>query len=147
MAKKELSLQRKYLSEENRKWPDRLTNVHRDYWPKDGQARRAAVWRSRTFLVQVYFEDVGVMRMSVCRTELDGAGMWKDGISWEELQRLKDECGYGCSDAVEVYPRNMDVVNVANMRHVWVLPYPLPFAWRGAKSPNDQAERQEERRQ
>ena len=31
---------------------------------------------------------------------------------------------------MEVYPRTADLVNVANMRHLWVLPELLPFAWR-----------------
>ena len=31
--------------------------------------------------------------------------------------------------AVEVFPADDQVVNVANMRHLWVLPEPLPFAW------------------
>jgi hypothetical protein len=37
------------------------------------------------------------------------------------------------ADAVEVYPPAGDVVNVANMRHLWVLRDRLPFAWRGGK--------------
>jgi hypothetical protein len=47
------------------------------------------------------------------------------------LQRLKAECGYADRDAVEVYPRERDVVNVANLRHLWVMREPLAFAWRG----------------
>jgi hypothetical protein len=37
--------------------------------------------------------------------------------------------GFGAADALEVYPRDGDVVNVANIRHLWVLRDPLPWAW------------------
>jgi hypothetical protein len=34
--------------------------------------------------------------------------------------------------AVEIYPADGDVVAVANMRHLWLLPEAPAFAWRGA---------------
>lgn len=45
-----------------------------------------------------------------------------DGITWDDLQWLKAAVGFGDREAVEVFPRDCDVVNVANMRHLWVLP-------------------------
>jgi hypothetical protein len=74
-----------------------------------------------------------VVRLSVCRTSLAG-DRWQDGITWDELQRLKRECGYGDADAIEVFPADTDVVNVANMRHLWVMADPIACAWR--KTPN-----------
>jgi len=72
-----------------------------------------------------------IVRLSVLRTSLDTAGGWQQDITWEELQRLKREAGYGDHDAVEVFPPDADVVNVANIRHLWILePGHLPFAWR-----------------
>lgn len=91
------------------------------------------VLRSREFLAQIYNEN-GHVRISVCRTELDSEGYWKDGISWEELQRIKNECGFADQCAVEVYPPESDVVNVANMRHLWILPEPPAFAWRAKEA-------------
>lgn len=38
------------------------------------------------------------------------------------LAQVYEEAGYGDRDAFEAYPRQADVVNVANMRHLWVLP-------------------------
>ena len=69
------------------------------------------------------------MRLSINRTTLDG-DRWQEGLEWETLQALKNELGYAAHDAVEVFPAAADVVNVANMRHLWVLSEPLPFAWR-----------------
>jgi hypothetical protein len=52
-----------------------------------------------------------------------------DGIAWEDLQRLKAEIGKGDYCAVEIYPRDRDLVNVANMRHLWLLPEVPGYCW------------------
>lgn len=102
-------------------------------WPPVGLPQGLArVWRSRDFLVQEYASVDGVVRLSVNRAGVDGSGRWRQDITWDELQRLKREAGFGEREAVEVFPADVDVVNVANMRHLWVLPewMRLPFAWR-----------------
>ena len=38
--------------------------------------------------------------------------------------------GFGDRDAVEVYPADNAIVNVANMRHLFVFENPLPYVWR-----------------
>lgn len=121
--------QRRQLERDNAKWPEQLKEIPRSEWLNhDGPQLR--VWRSRAFLVQEYPATFpATVRLSVCRTSLAG-DRWQDGIEWEELQRLKSECGYGDSDAVEVFPADKDVVNVANMRHLWVMDVPVEFAWR-----------------
>lgn len=121
---------RRALDADNRHEPLALRIVHRNDWPAYRPERIMEVWRSRDFLLQVFKESDGIERLSICRTQLDGQ-RWQDGISWDDLQRLKRECGRGDRDAVEIYPADADVVNVANMRHLWVLPIALPFKWRG----------------
>lgn len=124
--------QRRELARINAKLPLALQEVPRDQWP-DSQARNESlvrVLRSRGFLVQVFREEgQAELRLSILRTTLDG-DRWQDGISWDELQRLKAEAGYGDRDAVEIYPAARDVVNVANIRHLWVMREPVSFAWR-----------------
>lgn len=119
------------LSRENARHPAWLVPIPRAEWPIGYPAHLLEAWRSRDWLVQV-FEDGGTLRLSVCRTALAPRGeRWADGISWDDLQRLKRECGRGHLDAVEIYPADRDVVNVANMRHLWLVePGVLPFAWR-----------------
>jgi hypothetical protein len=120
----------KYLREESAKWPEQLTEVPREQWPQRMHPGLVRVLRSRAYLVQV-FHDAGVVaRLSVSRTALAPDGGWEADIPWEDLQRLKAEAGYGKHDAVEVFPRAGDEVNVANMRHLWVLAEPLHFVWR-----------------
>lgn len=88
------------------------------------------VLRSRDFLVQEFAANAPAkVRLSVCRTTLYG-DRWQDGITWDDLQQIKRECGYGDADAIEVFPADADVVNVANMRHLWVMSEPVACAWR-----------------
>lgn len=88
------------------------------------------MWANAYFLVQEFQEDEGVIRLTVNTTSIGSSGRWKDGISWDALQEIKSVVGYGDRDAVEIYPRDSDVVNVANMRHLWIMPDPISFAWR-----------------
>jgi hypothetical protein len=126
---------RRLLQAENKLWPSHLVEVPRHEWPADaeGSAQRIAVWRSSRLLVQEFAEPSGIIRLSVNRTNLNGQGDWDDGLSWDELQAVKDAVGFAEDDAVEVFPAHADIVDVANMRHLWVLPYALPFAWRTPK--------------
>lgn len=121
--------QRRQLERDNAKQPNTLQEIPRWQWPNPN-APQLRVLRSRDFLVQEFAADApAVVRLSVCRTSLAG-DRWQDGITWDELQRLKHECGYANRDAVEVFPADIDLVNVANMRHLWVMAEAVSFAWR-----------------
>lgn len=91
------------------------------------------VWRSRKYLVQLYEETApgypGLLRMSVNRTTVNPDGSWQDGITWDELQTIKREIGYGDRCAVEVYPADQNVINVANIRHLWIFEQAPSFVW------------------
>lgn len=122
---------RKAIEAENRTFPKKLA---RQEIPKDQMLPKGLleVWRSRDYLLQVYAVRPGMVRLSVNRTVHTGYD-WRDNIPWEDLQRLKAECGRGHLDAVEVYPREVDVVDVAAMRHLFVFEDKLlDFAWRDA---------------
>ena len=128
--------QRRELKRQNAKMPRELRLVPRKEWPLEHQrGPLSRVWRSRDFLVQEYAEMAPVLvRLSVLRTTLDPkAGRWVDGITWDELQAIKAECGYDQHDALEMYPPDSDVVNVANLRHLWVMRELQTFAWRGGR--------------
>lgn len=126
--------QRRQLERNNAKLPERLQEIPHHEWPANAPMSIMRVFRSRDYLVQEYREPnpLVISRLSICRTSISG-NRWKDGITWDELQRIKNECGYGNIDAIEIYPADNDVVNVANMRHLWVLDAPIPFAWRKQK--------------
>jgi len=119
-----------HLRKENEKQPDRLEIVPVEKWPRK-EPGLIALWRSKKFLVQIYSSsDAKPLRLSVCKTAINQQGEWQGDITWEELQEIKSQCGYGHLDAVEIYPKEKDVVNVANMRHLWVLSGSIEFAWR-----------------
>lgn len=130
-----LKAKRQVLRETNARYPLTMTAVPETEWPQAladlMESKPVKVWRSRHFLAVLYQEPRKVnLRLSVSRTTLRDDGRFMDGITWDELQSVKSECGYGDCDAVELYPRDCDVVNVSNMRHLWLLPGLAPFAWR-----------------
>lgn len=124
--------QRRELARENAKCPTCVAEVPRDEWPSGVASHPRApvrIWRSRDFLVQQFDAPAPALcRLSILRTSLQG-DRWADGIAWDELQRLKAEAGYADAWAVELFPDDAEVVNVANIRHLWLLPTAPAFAW------------------
>lgn len=130
MTKDQVEYAKTYLATENSKFSRKLAAVPKP-WPDTPISReRIAVWRSNQFMVQVFKEDNGIVRLTVNRVAIDNLGNWKQDVSWDDLQNIKRECGFSDCFAVEIYPEDEHIVNVSNMRHLWVLPEPLPFGWR-----------------
>lgn len=83
-------------------------------------------------IVLVYRESSGyerpehVTRLTIFRTR------WhrRKRFTWEELQGLKSAAGYGKQQAVEIYPADRHIVNRVDMRHLWIMPFTLAFAWK-----------------
>ena len=103
-----------------------FSEVPRHEWPRENK-NLFKVFLSSQFLVQEYRED-GVIRLSICQTKRKGS-KWADGITWDQLQEIKNAVGYHDKCAVEVFPERSKVVNVANMRHLFVLPERPDFTW------------------
>lgn len=125
-----------YARAEAARRPATLTEIPRARWPAHYLTDPKAptkVYESRKYLAQLY--DVGaregrtVMRLSVCRVTLKEDGRWEEGLQWDELMQVKREIGFAELYAVEVYPQDSEVVNVANMRHLWLLATPLTIGW------------------
>lgn len=117
---------RKGLQRESHTMPRTMTK--QDHAPQETSDPHG-VWRSRDFLAMSYINAAtGTLRLSICRTKVDNQGMWLADITWDELQRIKRECGYGDKWAVEIFPPDEHVVNVANFRHLWLVDMPA-FAW------------------
>lgn len=126
---------RRLAKKQAKKYPIGLREVPRADWPgkmPDGLNR---VFRSQDYLVQEFLEADGTIRLSVSCALVTGnpAGnaRWnEDGLSWDELMAVKQQCGYGTSWAVEIYPEADLVVNVANMRHLWIMPFHRTIGWK-----------------
>lgn len=123
--------QRRTANKINRqRLPARMTDIPREQWPaafEDDFAKRIRVLVNRRYLVQVSQGD-GCLRLSVNRIEAVGHS-WRGGVSWDELQQIKQDAGYGDRWAVEIFPADGHVVDVAAMRHLWLLPEKPAFAW------------------
>jgi len=132
MTRKELRERQRYLEKANSKYTDRMVVIPKDQWPLDisnNLVERIRVLRNNKFLVQIFSEKTSI-RISVSRTELGKDGKWSENISWDDLQLIKHKIGFGDRMAVEIYPMDIDVVNVANMRHLWILNDDLDIGWK-----------------
>jgi hypothetical protein len=125
----DLKLMRKQLEKDNAKRPEILTPLPKEKWPEDRAGSIIEVWLSKTFIVQVHQEPAGILRLSCNRTSMDQFGGWEQNLSWDELMEIKRQVGHGESFAVEILPEDSQIVNVANMRHIWILPQPV-CGWR-----------------
>jgi hypothetical protein len=110
---------------------DNLQEVPQELWiTLNPNRKRIRALSGDTYVIQILDEGSGIHRICVNRHD------WEEGISWDDLQAIKNACGYQDFDAVEVYPKHDDVLNVGNFRHLWVMPILLPFVWRVASDPN-----------
>lgn len=99
-------------------------------WPEavPGHVRPSEFWLSSAFMAQVFELEGGAVRVSINRTSRSG-GDWEARITWDELQAVKEAIGFGGFWAVEIYPPADSVVNVANIRHLFILSEAPAFAW------------------
>ena len=79
-----------------------------------------AIWQSEKFKVYA-FKDANVVRLDIERKDK------QDGITWDELQQIKNDCGFADCDAIEFYPSQKDVINTGNLRHLYVFFEKLPL--------------------
>lgn len=115
------------MSDRPRVWTRAMTEVHGDEWPVmlGIESVPVRVWRSNDYLAVLYQQRAdGHRRLTVNRTRKGADGKWRDGITWDELQRVKDECLGPETWCVEVYPARSALVNENNQRHLWVLDGP-----------------------
>jgi hypothetical protein len=91
-------------------------------WPED--ARKAA--ENGVFVVMIREIDTAWGR--VAHAWIRTASEAPD-ITWAEKQRIKDELFGRERLAVEVFPPQSEMVDAANLYHIWVLPagFALPF--------------------
>jgi hypothetical protein len=123
---------RKYKLE-CKSFPAELLAIPKFQWPKGDSynSQCQGVWRSREYAVFAWMEPgKSCLRLTFQKTEIDRqTGRWRDGLTWDTMMKLKDEAGYGDHWAVEVYPPREHVVDVVNLRHIWLLNEKPDYAW------------------
>lgn len=125
--KQRRALKRKF-ERESKDWPDELKLVDSGDLPEGEKAGMIEIWRSNQFLVQIHEHNEAVQRMSVATVD---PRKHPDGLHWDVLQRLKREVGRGDWEAVEMYPADLDQIDVEGMRHLWLFKggLKLPFGF------------------
>lgn len=101
---------------------------HSSFPPERNRKHPHHVYQSSQYLVQIFIESETLTRITVNSVNRRGNN-WQDGITFDELQAIKSAVGYGDKCAVEVYPEDSELINDANMRHLWVLNERPDFAW------------------
>lgn len=98
-----------------------ITAADRERFPAVRDIVRA--YFNDLYSVQVYSvpTDMGLVQHLIVRAQLGGEPPWRD------MQRIKDELVGPEAYAVQVYPHAADVVDQADVYHLWVLPQELPF--------------------
>lgn len=105
-----------------------MQEIPKSEWPimpECGKLPRR-IWLSRDYLAQLYADKCesafcgSYLRLSVNKTKRNGSD-WRDGITWDELQRIKNECLGPEVWCAEAYPAESELVNVASIRHLYVL--------------------------
>ena len=76
------------------------------------------VWKNNWYIVQVAREDTdwGMVRRLMIRRN-DGESV----RTWADMQRIKNELCGPESVGLEVFPRESELVDEANVYHLWVL--------------------------
>lgn len=82
-----------------------------------------AIWESELYRVYAY-KDESAIRLDIERK--DG----QDGITWDQMQTIKNACGFEDQDAIEFFPKEVDVINTGNLRHLYVFFEKLPLVRR-----------------
>jgi hypothetical protein len=77
--------------------------------------------RNAVFSVLVRYVRGGVVHLAV-------SSLTQVRPTWPEMQRIKDELAGSDATAVEVYPPQSEIIDEADMYHIWVLPGPLWFS-------------------
>jgi hypothetical protein len=102
----------------------------KDWYISDNKNRpdRLTAWHSEDFTVQVFTVAGGVVRLAINRNQqIFSPFLFEDGISQLDLQEIKQACGFGDWWGVEVYPPKSHILNIINVRHLWLIPQsPLP---------------------
>jgi hypothetical protein len=95
-----------------------FVEIPRSGWPTEIEPPIGMTRLFKNARLLVFFCDRpgGLQLMMVQR--IDG----RDGLTWDELYETKNVLGFADFEAVEIYPRVDMLVNVANMRHLWLLP-------------------------
>lgn len=78
------------------------------------------VWEDETYFAAA-FQEKTCIRLDIQRKDE------RSGLTWDDLRQIKNECGFSDYDGIEFYPRENDVLNTGNFRHLYLFSEALPL--------------------
>jgi hypothetical protein len=93
----------------------------RDDFVKQQKKGNEMNWKERAACGLIRTERIGDFTVRVYKDRIAIRGVSECAISWEILQKIKRQV-LGDVVAVEIFPIDSDVVNLANTRHLWFSP-------------------------
>lgn len=126
---KEIKRIKKFIAETNQRYSEKFVELSREEIGRCQCAPEKA-WRNKNYLVYLY-HDREFLRLCVQRTTIKDDGSFEDGISWDRIQQIKSAIGFGDYWGLEVFPADKSLVNVSNIRHIWLFEERPAFAWSG----------------
>lgn len=103
-----------------------MTEVPKERWPifPAMESIPLKCWMSNDYLAVLYEQRYdGNKRLTVNSTRGNGKS-FRDGITWDELYRIKNECLGEDVWCIESYPSADKLVNVSNQRHLFIVENP-----------------------
>lgn len=103
-----------------------MTKLDRKDWPAIFSIESEAldVWLSKDYLAILYQQRIdGKKRLTVNKTHKNGK-RYRDGITWDELFRIKNECLGPDVWCIENYPSQDKLIDLENQRHLFIMDEP-----------------------
>lgn len=100
-----------------------------EWWVSDvPRPDRLTAYHNQDFIVQSFQVAGGIIRLAINRNQrILSPWVWQDGIAWSQIRAIKQSLGYGDKCGVEIYPPEQHILNIVNVRHLWLLDRsPLP---------------------
>lgn len=128
---REIKAIKKAIAENNKRYTETFVELPREEF-ENYSFPPERTWRNKNYLASLYKDYAnGNLRLSVQRATIKDDGSYEDGISWDKIQEIKRLVGFGDWWGLEVFPADDQLVNVSNIRHVWLFKERPPFAWEG----------------
>jgi len=101
---------REYFREYERQrktWPEDMQPLPLPADLPPEQQQIEGQWRSRYYLATLWNRN-GLRTLHINRTEMQQDGEWMPGISWEDMQAVKIQCGLGLLVGAVYFPNDYE---------------------------------------
>jgi hypothetical protein len=101
---------REYFREyerQRRSWPEQMQKIPLPADLPEGQKQIEGQWRSRYYLATLWNRD-GRRTLHIHRVEMAKDGTWLPGVTWEDMQSIKIQCGLGLMVGQVIFPNDYE---------------------------------------